>query len=59
MIRIVQQECLVVAEGGHRLFERDAVLPEVLPGFARIPFEAEHTVTYILCMYPSRACVAA
>jgi len=59
MIRIIQQEGLVVAEGGHRLFEGDPVLSEVPPSLVGIPFEARHTETYILRMYRSRACVAA
>ena len=54
MIRIVQQEGLVVTEGGHRLFERDTVLPEIPSCLLWSPFEARHTVTYILCMYRSR-----
>jgi hypothetical protein len=55
MIQIVQEERLVVAEGGYGLVEGDAVLSEVVPGFARIPFETGHIVTYIRRMYLSRA----
>jgi hypothetical protein len=59
VIRIIQQESLVVAEGGHRLFEGDPVLSEVPPSLIGIPFEARHTGTYILRMYRSRGHVAA
>ena len=59
MIRITQQEGLVVAEGGHRLFEGNPVLSEVPPSLVGIPLEARHTRTYILCMYRSGGRVAA
>lgn len=42
VIRVRDQSRMLVREGGFRLFEADAVLPEIGGGFFFVPFENDH-----------------
>jgi hypothetical protein len=50
MVRVVEQQSMVIGKGGFRLLERNAMLPMVREVLAGIPLEPEGRHNYIVGM---------